>query len=313
MPGQLAHIALVDSLLAPEVLDRIPSLIPSIRLALDNYQPFCRLGAVSPDCPSMIGQDDATGWNEIMHYLRPADFVRYAVRPIWQMNFSASDTKACIAWLFGYTAHLVADYTVHPIVAALVGPYAIKRNRRAHRRCEFNQDVYIFYKRNQQEVTQVDFLQATGLGQCSRNRNLHKLNPAIAGLWKSTLQQYPRSETKPYVRLPNSSLDPNWWVATYINLMRNFATKGSPLARLFGCAYMKFSEVDSRYIQNLPIPNSSRTISYNDLFEKTRQNLIQAWRELAEALDKDDTSKFTLANGSLDTGEDEAGGLIYWT
>jgi len=312
MAGQLVHIALVDALLTPSVLDGIPTLLPSVRDALDNYRPFCRLGAVSPDCPAVVYQDDATGWSEIMHEVRPADFVRYALAEILEMHFNASDTKACIAWLFGYTAHLVADYTVHPVIAALVGPYAIKKNRRPHRLCEFNQDVYIFFERNQKEVSQVDFLQATGLPECADNGDLHKLNPAIAGLWESTLGQYPRQETRPYVRLPQSSLDPDGWFATYCNVMENFATKRSPLAKLFGCAYMKISEVDPRFIRDLPTPNSAETIQYDALFEKARQDLLQAWCELAEALASDDAARFTLVNGSLVTGTDQTGRLIYW-
>src|ERR1035437_4627202 len=225
MPGQLVHIALVDSLLIPSVLDAIPTLSPSIRDALDSFQPFCRLGAVSPDCPSVVGQSDATGWNSVMHYVRPADFVRYAMPELWEMHFNARDTKACIAWLFGYTAHLVADYSIHPIVAALVGPYSEKKNRAAHRLCEFCQDVYIFHNRYQKEVSEIDFLNVTGLKECSKDGNLHKLNPAIAELWKSVLQQYPRSETKEYVRLPSISLTPNIWFATNLNVMENFATK----------------------------------------------------------------------------------------
>jgi len=260
----------------------------------------------------VVYQDDATGWNGIMHYVRPADFVRYAMPEIWQMHFNASDTKACIAWLFGYTAHLVADLTIHPIVAELVGPYKIKKNRPAHRLCEFNQDVYLFFKRNQREVSQIDFLKTTGLAVCSRNGDLHKLHAAIAALWESTLQQYPRPETKEYVRLPKLSLDPDCWFATYLNVMENFATKGSFFAKLFGCSYMKSSEVQPRFINNLPTPKPGETIQYDALFEKTRQNLIQAWRELAEALDKDDTNRFTLANGNLDTGKDESNNYIYW-
>jgi hypothetical protein len=312
MPGQLVHLALIDSLLTTGVLNSISTLTPSIRDALNSFQPFCRLGAVSPDCASVVGQDDATGWSNIMHYVRPADFVRYAMPEIWKMHFNASDTKACIAWLFGYTAHLVADDTIHPVVAALVGPYAIKKNRRPHRLCEFNQDVYIFFKLNQKEVSEIDFLQATGLKECSRDGDLHRLSPAILDLWTSTLQQYPREETKRYVRLPKLSLNPNCWFATYLNVMENFATKGSIFAKLFGCAYMKADKVDPRYIQDLPTPKPPATIPYDVLYEKTRQNLIQAWRELAEALEKDDVSRFTLANANLDTGADQTGKIIYW-
>ena len=150
------------------------------------------------------------------------------------------------------------------------------------------------------------------MAECSFNGSVHKLNPAIAALWKAALQQYPRPETKPYVRLPKLSLDPDCWFATYLNVMENFATRGSVFAKLFGCAYMKTLQGHSRYVKNLPTPNPSKTIQYNALFNKTRKNLSGAWAQLAEALEKDDISRFTLANGNLDTGKDLAGNFIYW-
>ena len=158
MPGQFAHILLVNSICTPEHLDSIPDLLPSVRSALENYQPFCRLGAVSPDCPSVVGSTDATGWGEVMHCVRPADFVRYAIPKVLQMPFNTAETRACIAWLFGYSAHIVADYTIHPVVTALVGPYSNKKNRPGHRRCELDQDAYIFAKRMRRELLDTHFL-----------------------------------------------------------------------------------------------------------------------------------------------------------
>lgn len=81
MAGQCAHISLVDTICTPEGLDSVADLIPSVRSALENNRPFWRLGAVSPDCPSVVGATDATGWSGVMHYVRPAEFIRSALLP----------------------------------------------------------------------------------------------------------------------------------------------------------------------------------------------------------------------------------------
>lgn len=313
MPGQFAHICLVNSACTTEGLDSIVDLMPSVRSALKNYRPFCRLGAVSPDFPSVVGSTDATGWNSVMHYVRPADFVRcYGIPKILQKAFSTTDARVCIAWLFGYVAHLVADYTIHPIVMELVGPYSNKKNRSAHRQCEMDQDAHIFFNLEKREILDTDFLEFTGLADCGIKGNTNKLNPAIKDLWTWCLRQYERQETKKYVRLPNSSLDPNNWFATYVNVMENIATNSNYFTRLFGVAYRKSEAVDERYIENLPAPNSSKPMLYDDLYEIMLKNLIVAWTDLAKALKYDDANLFTLPNGNLDTGMDDSGKYIYW-
>ncbi len=313
MAGQFDHICLVNSACTPEGLDSLTDLMPSVRSALENYPHFCRLGAVSPDCPAVVGSTDANGWNAVMHYVRPSDFIRYGIPKILPMSFNTAEARASIAWLFGYTAHLVADYTVHPVVAERVGPYSNKKNRAAHRRCELDQDAYICFKLTGREILDTDFLDFTGLAECGLGGNTHKLNPAIADLWGACLRQYPRTETREFVRLPGMSLTPNVWFATYVNVMENFATKHSLFVQWLGCAYRKRVAVDASYIEDLPVPGSSKTIRYDDLFEKTRQNLIEAWTGLARALKQDDARLFNLRNGNLDTGKDEAGKYIYWS
>ena len=143
--------------------------------------------------------------------------------------------------------------------------------------------------------------------------NTHKLNGAIRDLWSWCLQQYPRAETKDYVRLPSKSLNTNVWFATYLNLMEHFATKNSAFVRWIGWNYQKSHAVDRKYVENLPVPGSSKLLNYEELFEQTRQNLLQAWTGLAEALKNDDAALFTLRNGSLDTGRDEAGQYVCWS
>lgn len=179
MPSQFGHILLVNSICTAEGLNSIPTLMPSVRSALDNYIPFCRLGAASPDCPSLVGSTDATGWSYVMHYVRPADLVRCGVGKLLDMSFALADTRACMAWLFGYAAHIIADCTIHPVVEKRVGPYAIKANRSAHTRCELDQDVFIFNRITGSEITTTDFLDFTELRQCGIDGNPRKLNRAI--------------------------------------------------------------------------------------------------------------------------------------
>jgi hypothetical protein len=81
MAGQFAHMSLVDTICTREGLDSVADLIPSVRSALENNRPFWRVGAVSPDCPSVVGATDATGWSGLMLYVRQAEFITSALLP----------------------------------------------------------------------------------------------------------------------------------------------------------------------------------------------------------------------------------------
>jgi hypothetical protein len=100
MAGPYAHLILVDRLCQNQAqLDSIPNLTSSMRSALENYTPFCKLGAVSPDCPALVGNTGATGYCNVMHYLRTADFVRYAIPRINSMNFGLGPKSGDCAWV----------------------------------------------------------------------------------------------------------------------------------------------------------------------------------------------------------------------
>lgn len=67
------------------------------------------------------------------------------------------------AWLLGYTAHVITDTTIHPVVEPKVGPYA--QNKTAHRECEMHQDAYIFQRLNLGGVGVADL--ESSLERCS--------------------------------------------------------------------------------------------------------------------------------------------------
>ena len=75
-----------------------------------------------------------------MHYERTGDMVKAGIEFI--RGLSGEEKRKALAWLFGYTAHVITDATIHPVVELKVGPYA--ENKTDHRICEMNQDAYIF-------------------------------------------------------------------------------------------------------------------------------------------------------------------------
>jgi hypothetical protein len=269
-----------------------------------------------------VYSDVADDWSNVMHYLRPADFVRNAIPHLLEMSFGSTEAKQCIAWLFGYTAHIVADYTIHPVVAERVGPYS-KKTAAAHRKCECNQDAYIFNELTHTPLAGSDFLAFTGMRECTENGNLNKLNSAVKALWKDTLQDYKPEEIGEYVRLQKtrayppkqaanygqyeeSTLDPDNWFATYLQVWGKMAVG-------HGFSIPKTAAIDPSFIEELKIPESSKTIHFDDLFAKARRNISAAWVALAKSLKQDDRQLFTLENASLDEGRNQNGKLIYWS
>ncbi len=300
MAGTYAHIILASSLgQDTSLLNEFPA---SIRLALKNCGPFCKLGSVGPDCPYVVGTTGATGYANVMHYARTADFVRIAIPRIYSMNFALTDTRACLAWIFGYTAHLVMDLTFHPVISRKFGAYAASaQNRKKHRLCELHQDVFLFHERFGLEIVGSDFLKFSRFAQCSQDGNIHKLSRPIRDLWTYCLEQQPREATKPYVRLPKESLKPDVWYATFVNVFQNVVTKGNTFLQGLGFGYPRLRDLDRAYTESLPSASGSK-ISYTELFNLAANNARVYWRQLALALDNNQPESFTLQNGSLDTG-----------
>jgi len=108
MAGTFAHLTLIDKLCRDAaVLDGIETLAPAMKGDLKNFRPFCELGAISPDAPYLqLLSGDASRWGNVMHDWKTADFVRHAIPLVFNMDFRRAETQKCLAWLFGYAAHL---------------------------------------------------------------------------------------------------------------------------------------------------------------------------------------------------------------
>lgn len=305
MSATFAHITLVDTLIMEGTKqERIDDLPVDIARALDTYVAFCELGAVSPDCPFLVfGDSNAHGWGNAMHYWKTGDFIRNAISMLPTLNPADMQRNRCIAWLFGYAAHLVTDLTIHPIVEKKVGAY--ETHALEHRVCEMHQDVYIFFKCKRQEITKAEYLQCCGIASCA-GENRH-LNSLISRIWQHALEEFRLQDIKMQSSGPSGRPDPSHWFECYVEVISRFAEEGKYVPLRFalenaGIVYPDYKNLDRDFIDNLATP-SGQSLCYDDVFEKTLNNVMHSWSELAAAIEVNKPALFTLANGNLDTGK----------
>ena len=309
MPGHFAHILMVEAI-SNDRLSEIPEMSPSVRSALTNYLPYCKLGAVSPDCGACTLQDAAKGWSDWMHYAQPMDFVRFAIPRLLELPFNRAEGRAAVAWLFGYVAHLVADCTVHPVLNA--SGYDFNVDPTAHRKCEFSQDAYIVQRRLGQELNGSDLLPLCGMEACDVRHAMSPELRTVLDFWSQVLLDAPRDLVKRYVRLPAKSATTSMWVATYLNVI-GIAAKGKTIPKVLGMTYPASNAVESRYVENLLTPKAGVFMDYGALFNLACDHIIEVWTVLNAALNADDAGQFSLANTNLDTGRQlPSGPSLYW-
>jgi hypothetical protein len=327
MPGTFAHILLVDSLCRGDCLDEIDELGSTLKLALTTNRKFCELGAVSPDYPYLVLLDkESAGWANVMHYWKTADFVRRAVYHLLHSGFGpleSEDAQRGLAWIFGYAAHVVADLTVHPVIECKVGPY--EGHETAHRICEMHQDAHIFHVRLGKEIQSLEYIDRAGLRDCGeRVGETDRLAPAIAGLWQMVLDEIPLPALagQQWPARPQHRAEPDHWHHHYVNTIdlighkQQYLLLARGIAEPQGFIYPHFKDVEAQYVANLDTPANIR-MSYTEIFERARQNILTVWRQIGTALAVGDPELVTLVNGNLDTGRADgtplSGPRIFWT
>ena len=313
MPGTFAHMTFVDAVCAESLYD-IDGLNADTSEALGLYLNFCELGSVSPDYPSLTVLDKgAACWANVMHYFQTADFVRDGVRRLIEHPpADPRDRQRCLAWLFGYAAHLVADLTVHPVIAMKVGCY--EGHEAYHRRCELHQDVYIFNRILREDVCSAEYLRRAGIMTCAENG---VLNSAVNSLWFSMLNTIPRAdiELRLGTKSPTKDPDPNLWHKWFTRLIDKVAEEGGrlpALARRLGEdeLYPQLDRLDRTFIDDLKTPSNEAT-SYYAVFARARENIVHYWGELGAAIQDRNPMLFTLPNADLDTGVAESAPLFW--
>jgi hypothetical protein len=306
MPGAYAHITLINVAKEPARLNSGPRLPNAAGLALGRWSKCCELGATSPDYPYLaIGAAGAAEWADLMHYQHTGDMVKAGVETVKALTGTIQE-KA-FAWLLGYAAHVITDATIHPVVELKVGPYA--QNKTAHRQCEMNQDAYIFQRMNVGGVGVADYLKS-GIAQCSDA--VGSLDPAIANTWRAMLSRcYPQE-------FASNPPDINRWHKGFTSAVE-FGSEGHhliPMARHVavncGLTYPLAEEVDRKaFIDSLKTPHEP--LSYDEIFEKALEHVIQGWHMIGEAIFGNSTAYQTAFwDWNLDTGRDSTNKVVLW-
>jgi hypothetical protein len=320
MAGTYAHISLVYSLCRDtNKLDSQEFLTNDLKRWLMTHEKFCELGAVSPDYPYMaIMNEECAGWANVMHYWKTTDFVRNAVDVLKAMDRSQVETQRCIVWLFGFAAHLITDLTVHPVVQRRVGPYA--DNKTDHRRCELNQDNFIFHEVGLGDIIKAEYVRDCGIRDCGAPEDRKKLYPPIAELWKHCLGMVSLSEARSQlpVAVPAQPPEPDKWHKAFVKIVNKVMEEGGsfpPLSRHIlekeALLYTDRSKIDGSYIENLEVPGGDRK-HYREVFSEAQKNVLEGWNQLGKALSRQNAELFAIKNADLDTGLDQDGKLIYW-
>jgi len=311
MAGPYAHITLLHELMRPERLE--PVFSPSSRCyaALADYFPYAALGSVSPDYPNLV-RDNGTAaqWADAMHYTRACAMISSGIKRIRGTHGAVRDKQ--IAWLLGYSAHVAADVTIHPIVQAKVGVYT--ENQRQHRVCEMNQDSYIYRRMNLGEIGVSDSFALT-VARCGDADDGTSLDRDIISLWQGMLE-----ETHPelYAAHPPSSAA---WHRAFVarasdcraGEVRLFPLAGVIAAKM-GLAYPAFKAIDRQFIDEQTVPTvRSYSLGYDDIFDHAANNIVAVWRQVEQAVSGEDQSyEPAFGEWNLDSGRDEHDKLVFW-
>lgn len=309
MPGAYAHITAVN--VVKEKMEKQPGFpVDGLPIIYERIK-FCELGAVSPDYPYLDLADgkNAADWADAMHWNKTGDRVKVGINLLAKMAPGHARDKA-LAWLLGFTAHILMDVTVHPVVGLKVGPY--EQNKMEHRICEMNQDAYIFQTRMNLGLLYADHLKY-GICACSNPENEDKLDPDIHYVWSEMLQNTDKGlyvEKRPDIDAWHDCFED--WVRLADNKLVALARHVAPES-LGGYAYPAFDEVDRQYLDNLDAPGGQR-MSYDEIFDKGCANVAQGWAAVAsDVLTGSRLADGFLKNWNLDTGEDENGIVTFWS
>jgi hypothetical protein len=308
MSGGYTHITLAQ-LAIEEVRSRREGLLhDDAKRALGYWKKFCIVGAVAPDYPYLdILNSDSCAWADVMHKGRAVELLRAGAAKVRVMTDSDVRRK-CMAWLFGFAAHVATDGTIHPVVNLKVGPY--EQNKAAHRSCEMSQDVYA-HKRLNLGALEFNRQISANIYDTADVSDPDRMDPDVAGLWRDLLLGV-YADAATHLSPP----DLHGWYGAMRRMMR-LGESGNvlfPFARHvaanLGLVYPAVPEI--QYIQGLAVPGNRR-MDFEEIFHKAFENIVTLWGWLALSLQNRSSPIDTLASWSLDTGIDDNGRMVYWS
>ncbi|MEI7636860.1 MAG: zinc dependent phospholipase C family protein [Syntrophus sp. (in: bacteria)] len=310
MPGAYAHITAVN--VARERLEEQKGFPREGLSIVSDWLKYIELGSVGPDYPylDVVDGSTAAAWADAMHWDHTGDRIKVGIRVLTKMPPSLAREKA-LAWLLGFTAHVLMDVTLHPMVGIKVGPY--EENKKAHRTCEMNQDTYIFQTRMNLEIHYASYLKA-GICRCSDPADEDKIDPDIFYVWN---QMFKDVDLALYM---NNGPRIDVWHNCFEEIVDHIAeNRLVALARhvapkaLDGSVYPLFDDIDRQYINNLEVPGGQH-MDYDNIFDKGVSNVVRGWAMVAsDVLSQTNLAERFLRNWNLDTGEDESKVKTFWS
>lgn len=303
MSGGYTHITIAQLAIEEATHRRDGLLHNDAKMALGFWKKFCIVGAVSPDYPYLdIFDGSSSAWADAMHKGRAVELLRQGVGTIQNIQ-NDNVRQKCMAWLFGFAAHVTTDGTIHPVVNLKVGPY--EDNKTEHRRCEMSQDVYA-HKRLNMGLLDFNKQLSTNVDGTSDADNNDLMDRDVANLWGTML-----GGVYPEHGVP--AID-DWHRA-----MRRLVKVGESgryfwfarhVAEKQGLVYPTAPE--EQYITNLSVPGN-KVMDFEGVLQKSLGNVIEMWGWLASALQGDKSPLDTLDSWSLDTGCTPGGRMVYWS
>jgi hypothetical protein len=248
-----------------------------------------------------------------MHYTHTCQAISIGADLVRKLPQGVAKEK-CLAWLMGYTAHVITDMCIHPVVELKVGPYS--GNETPHRRCEMHQDAYIFRRIGTGMPQVAGHIKATIL-TCGASNDPKRLDQDLKKLWTKLLQT-----VHPGV-FADDPPDMDKWHRKCFTILEKILPTSSRFVGFarhacdgLGFLYPTPEEIDMKeYIENLRVPGDER-MHYDDIFNRAITRVQQVWLDVTRyALGHRDVLTFRNDEWDLDTGRnklDAANRLVFW-
>lgn len=305
MPGAYTHLTMASLLNSPNGLAGLGGLSKQELAPLLLHNKFFELGVVGPDYPYLsIVSSSAKAWADAMHYEHTGDRLKAGIKFIRKM--SGLEKYKALAWLLGFTSHIITDVTIHPVIELKVGRY--EENQKAHRTCEMHQDVYIYTQMNVGDIYSGNFLQ-DGIATCTDPNHANRLDPTVGKVWRYMLKT-----TDSELYHANAPKFHAWhrWFKTLLATAAPGRFFAWSRHMAIGDGFLYPATPDASYIKNLQTPGGG-SMSFLSIFRKAQANVRKYWAIVARAcLLEDETDLSLIRNWNLDTGKDESGTITFW-
>jgi hypothetical protein len=318
VPGSYAHITSVNEASEKRRLIKIEGFPREAIDAANLHLKFLELGCISPDYPYLdISSGDSKIWADAMHYTHTCNTIYVGAEIVRALPQGIAKEK-CLAWYMGYTAHVIADMCVHPVVELKVGQY--DGNETPHRRCEMHQDAYIFRRVGTSMPQTANHIRATIL-KCGAPDDPRQLDPDIKKLWEEVLKTvYPKLIADDPPDLDKWHRRCNDILGKLLPTTSRFVGFARHVCDGLGFKYPTPKEIDrGEYIENLMVPapkGVEKRMHYDDIFDLAINRIQQVWLNVTRfALGYEDLIAFRNDEWDLDTGRNKlAKGqkLVFW-